>query len=108
LVKRQEEYPDLDDLNDSELVLLCNWMGIGASRAWPREELLFSLENFEALDIDGPVDEDRGILSDFLKRIWRRIQMQMSKKVCPNCHECRELQVLECYRKNRKHLGGRR
>lgn len=104
----QMVFPDLSELNDSELVLLCQWVGMGASRGWPREVLISTLENFEPVEIDLPYAYEQEILSQFLEKYWKRIRMQVSKKVCPNCSECREMQVLECYGKNRKHLGGRK
>jgi len=43
-------------------------------------------------------------MHDWLKRWWDNIQMQMPKKVCPNCHLCKDLQVLDCYSKNEKQI----
>jgi len=102
----QEVQVTLDDLNDSEIVLLCHWVGIKASRAWPRPLLIHALENFEPIEVEQPLDDERRKMSQFLQRWWERVRMQVAKKVCPNCFECREMQILDCYTKNKKHIGG--
>lgn len=98
---------DLNDLNDSELVALCNWVDIRASRAWPRDLLIRSLKNFEPVDIEQPFDEERRLMSAFLKRYWDRFRLQVDKKVCPNCFECREMQIMACYNKNKRRIEGK-
>lgn len=98
---------DLNDLNDSELVVLCNWVDIRASRAWPRDLLIWSLENFEPIDIEQPFDTERERMSEFLKLYWDRFRLQVDKKVCPNCFECRELQIMACYNKNKRRIEGK-
>jgi len=98
---------DLNDLNDSELVALCNWVDIRASRAWPRDLLIWSLENFEPVDIAQPFDVERGRMKAYLKMYWDRYQLQVDKKVCPNCFDCSELQILSCYNKNKKRIEGK-
>lgn len=95
----------LDDLNDSELVALCNWMDIRASRAWPRKLLIWVLENFEPIEVDQPLDDERGIMSEYLKLYWEKYRLQVDKKVCPNCSECRDLQIMSCYNKNKHRVG---
>ena len=105
--KAKEVSVDLDDLNHSELVLLCQWLGMKASRAVPRNALVSSILSLSPLAYTDTVDGKRKILSEWLKRNWDCIRMQAQKKVCPNCYECRDLQVLECYRLNKKSLGGR-
>lgn len=107
MVKLPEIHIDLDQLNDSELVRLCQWVGIEASRSWPRKLLVHTLENFEASDFEDPIDKYRYRLSEWLKMHWKRIRMQMDKKVCPDCYLCRDLQVLECYNDNRRKIEGR-
>lgn len=97
---------ELREFNDSELVLLCSWVGIKASRAWSRELLIYALENFEPVDIEDAFYRERDLLSKFLTMHWGRFRMQASKKVCPHCFECREMQILECYMKNRRPLEG--
>ena len=96
---------DLSELNHSELVLLANWNGLNASRALPREELEEMLATLTPNRRPGPFDKVRQELSDWLVKYWARIQMQVPKKVCPNCHECREFQVLDCFAANRENLG---
>ena len=95
---------DLNEVNDSELVALCRWAGFDASRAWPREVLLDALLSFDPPDVPGPLDEYRAQLSKWLNRYWRKLQMQTKKKVCPNCHMCSEIQVLDCYGKNKRNF----
>lgn len=96
---------NLDDLNHSELVALVQWIGIPASRAVPREVLVEALESIKPFSFYDPIEEKRVHLSEFLKRYWTHIRMQAVKKVCPNCHLCRDAQVLECHSLNKKNLG---
>ena len=107
MVKQPDINIDLGELNQSELVKLCCWVGIQATRGWPREYLVWALENFQAIDYEDPVDVKRRRLSTWLQRYWDRIQMQAQKKVCPRCFNCGDLQVLTCYMKNRKGIEGR-
>jgi hypothetical protein len=97
---------DLDEVNNTELVALCEWAGFQASRAWPREVLLNALLKFEPPGVPEPLEKFRSSLSKWLTKYWKRIQMQAQKKVCPNCFLCGELQVLSCYAKNRKYFKG--
>ena len=107
MVKQPVIHIDLDELNHSELVALCRWVEIEASRAWPRHLLIEALEQFQAIELEDPLDRLRNKLSPWLRRYWVQIQMQASKKVCPNCHLCRDAQVIECYNKNRRHFDPR-
>ena len=107
MVRLPEIHIDLNALNNSELVALCQWVEIKATRAWPRSLLIEALENFQPFDLKDPIDEHREKLSSWLKRYWDRVQMQAAKKACPNCEMCRDLQVLECYALNRKYFDPR-
>ena len=98
---------DLEMLNDTELVGLCQLQGIQASRAWPRELLIQALSRFESYEFPTVLSKKRSTLSAYLTRYWERIQMQALKKVCPRCELCRDAQVLECYGANRKKIEGR-
>ena len=106
---RQPEIPkvELHEFNDSELTALCIWVGIKASRAWPRWLLTQSLEQFVDYGVIDPLVARRAKVSAWLQRYWDRIRMQMRKKVCPACTNCRDLQALECYDLNRKNIEGR-
>jgi hypothetical protein len=104
-MKLKEEDLDLDQVNRSELVEICHWAGIAsASRAWPRELLVQSLKEFNDPDITNPIDLKREKMEVFQQKYWDRIRMQAPKKVCPKCHECRDLQVLACYDLNRAYF----
>jgi hypothetical protein len=46
-------------------------------------------------------------MSAWLNRYWDRVKMQAAKKVCPDCSLCRDMQVFECYNKNRKYFDPR-
>ena len=107
MVKQPDISIDLDELNQSELVMMCEWVGIKVSRGWPRAHLVEALENFQGTSFADPVDVNREKLSAWLFRYWDRIQMQAQKKVCPSCFHCDDLQVLTCYSKNRKGIEGR-
>lgn len=98
---------ELHEFNQSELVALCHWMGIQANRAWPRWLLVQSLEEFTDYQVPNPLDIFREKMSLWLQKWWERIRMQMRKKVCPNCTNCRDLQVIACYETNRKNIEGR-
>lgn len=95
---------DLDKLNHSELVLLSNWSGMKVTRAVPRNLIIESLKNFEPLNLPDPIDTARSRISRWLNKHWDRVQMQAQKKVCPKCHLCRDLQVVECYSANKKYF----
>lgn len=103
-LKRETEI-DLTELNHSELVLLANWNGLNVTRGLPRETIEYLLTNLVPNNRPDPFARDRQDLSSWMVKYWARIQMQVPKKVCPNCHECRELQVLDCFRANRENLG---
>lgn len=106
MVRQPDMEIDLNEVNHTELVRLCQWVGIPASRGIPREVLVHMLENFDNLEIPNPFDEARSIVSQFLNRYWDRIRMQAQKKVCPDCFLCRDMQVLECFNMNKKSLKG--
>lgn len=95
---------DLNSLNHSELVLLAKWCGLPASRGFPREVLVQSLETFAPTELPVPLDEKRQQMSEWLQRWWDSFQMQVAKKVCPQCHLCRDLQVLDCYTRNERNI----
>lgn len=107
MVKQPDITIDLGELNQSELVELCQWVELKVSRGWPREYLVWVLENFEQIEHQDPVDDARVKLSKWLQRYWDRFQLQAQKKVCPRCFNCSDLQVLSCYTKNRKGIEGR-
>jgi hypothetical protein len=104
MVKTPDIHVDLVELNHSELVLLAKWCGLPASRGMPREMLIEELENFTPTEVPVPFDEKREALSAWIKNHWSTLRMQMPKKVCPNCHQCKDLQILDCYTKNEKHI----
>jgi hypothetical protein len=104
MARLPEIHVDLTVLNHSELVLLAKWCGLPASRGMSREVLIESLETFQPSELPIPFDEKRQLMSEWLKRWWSNIRMQMPKKVCPNCRLCRDLQVLDCYSENEKQI----
>lgn len=95
---------NLEDLNHSELVALARWKDLPASRAYSREELIWSLKNLRPIERPDPFDDMRESMSSWLKRWWSALQMQVAKKVCPNCFECRDIQILDCYSKNEANI----
>lgn len=101
-----QESIDLSELNQSELVELCRWMSLEASRAWPRELLIQCLQMFDCIEVSTIIEKKAAKLSEWLNLYWDRMQMQAQKKVCPNCHLCRDAQVLACYQLNRRKLEG--
>jgi hypothetical protein len=107
MVHQPERPIDLTQLNHTELVALAQWVGIKeANRAWPRELLVYVLENFQTVGIEDPMDKFRNKVKPWLKRYWDRVRMQMTKAVCPNCEHCRDFQVLECYYRNKSRIEG--
>jgi hypothetical protein len=95
---------DLDTLNHTELVALANWCGLKAHRGIPRSTLYYHLTKLVPFTEEDPFDGMRGAVSHWLKSYWDRFRLQVGKKVCPNCYECREAQVLHCYMVNSKNL----
>jgi hypothetical protein len=110
VVRQPDIKIDLPELNHTELVTLCHWVGIKeASRGWTRELLIQALEQFETYpDLKTSIDVKKKRLSSFLKLRWDQMQMQVDKRACPNCHLCRDLQVMECYRPNKLKIEGTR
>lgn len=108
MAKYQEFTQQLTDLNHSELVLLAKWCGLPASRAFPRDMLISSLENYRAIELPVPLDDKRQQVSEWLNRWWDKVRMQVPKKVCPNCHLCRDLQVIDCYSLNEHSIHPKR
>lgn len=106
MAPKQEKVVSLGSLNQSELVLLANWNKLNASRALTREQLLEMLNTLTPNEQPGPFDRERQVLSDWLKRYWSSVRMQVPKKVCPDCFQCRDIQILDCYTANRANLGG--
>lgn len=104
MARLPEIHVDLTVLNHTELVLLAQWCGLPASRGMPREVLVESLETFTPSELPIPFDEKRKLMNEWLLRWWNNIRMQMPKKVCPNCHLCKDLQVLDCYSENEKQI----
>lgn len=98
----------LDELNQTELVALCNWVGIKASRGWTRTCLIQALETFTAPVVNDPIAERALGMSSWLKKWWERTRMQAKKRVCPECSNCRDLQILECFYANKGNIEGRR
>jgi hypothetical protein len=103
MAKLPEKEYTLDSLNHSELVLLANFNGLNASRAAPREVLIDHLQTFTPFE-ERPFDWMREALNTWLVRWWNRLRMQMPKKVCPDCYQCRDAQILDCYSRNRANL----
>lgn len=95
---------DLTELNHSELVVLAKWCGLPASRAFPREDLINSLETFIPIDLPLPIVDVRNALMGWLNRWISKLRMQFGKKVCPACNNCRELQVLACFKRNESQI----
>lgn len=109
MIKQPDISIDLQSVNSSELVALCRWVGIkSASRGWSRDLLIEALESFQDFEVDDPIDPYRKMMREFLLRYWERVQMQAPKKTCPECYNCRDLQVMECFNRNRTAIMGRR
>ena len=100
-----KEVRSLDELNHSELVKLCHWIGMrNVTRGIPRDFILQSLRSLKVITIPNPVDVEREKLSKWLKRHWSVVEMQVPKSECPNCNLCEDAQVVECFEENRKYF----
>ena len=108
MAKYQEFTQKLTDLNHSELVLLAKWCGLPASRAFTREMLIESIETYTPIDLPVPLDDKRKATSEWMQRWWDKVRMQVPKKVCPNCHLCKDFQALDCYVLNEHHINPKR
>jgi len=96
---------DFDEINHTELVKLCHWVGMpNVSRAIPRDMIIQTLEQLDVIDIHNPVDKKREELSNWMKRYWSVLEMQVRKSECPDCTLCGDLQVVECHTDNKKHF----
>lgn len=108
MVRIPEVNIDLSELNHSELVLLARWNGLPASRAIPRGVLESELKTFVPAEVPIPLDDKRKQMSEWLKRWWDVVRMQVAKKVCPKCSMCSDLQVLDCYTRNESNINPKR
>src|SRR5688572_21577416 len=82
-----DEIPNLHTLNTTELWQMAARMGInGAGPATQREQLIHAIEALEHINMVDPTDALRERASNFWVAHWDRVQMQMPKAHCPNCH----------------------
>jgi hypothetical protein len=96
---------DLDEMNHSELVKMCHWIGMkNVTRGVPRDVIIQSLTSTDTITVPNPVDKERKDLSDWMKRHWSVIEMQVPKSECPNCFLCEDAQVIECFEENKRHF----
>ncbi len=101
-----ETKEDLQYLNTTELVLHARWMGIpGASRGAPRSALIDAIwDNTSLLDNDG-IKKMRFQMRRWLRRFWnKKFKMQAPKDECPECNKCSDLQIMDCYHKNKDQI----
>jgi hypothetical protein len=99
---------NLEALNHSELVLLANWCMLGVTRADTREAIIQALETMTPLNTAPAFFDEADRMSRWIQYHWDVFRMQVGKRVCPNCMECRDLQNLDCYQHNRLNLEGAR
>ena len=101
----EEVQINLEEMNQSELVMLARWIGLtGITRAIPRTVLITAISNFENIEFKNPVDNYRKMMSGWLRLHWKRLQMQAYSKVCPNCERCSDMRALDCYLINRSQI----
>jgi hypothetical protein len=98
-----EVHVDFEQMNHSELIQLANFNELNASRATPREMVIEALQTFTPFPAR-PFDGMRISLNKWLTRWWDALRMQMPKKVCPDCFQCRDAQILACFERNRSNI----
>lgn len=122
--KKLTTVPDLQNLNTTELWHMAARMGIqGATPAVPREDLIEAIQNLEHIPMVDPTEADRLRSSDFWIQHWDKVQMQMPKGHCPNCHLrygmklesrmdgrevesfCSDMEFVDCFLENKHRLG---
>lgn len=104
--KRLEEVPNFGNLNHTELWQMAKRIGIrGASAATPREDLVNALQGLDDIPMVVPTEEERARFSNFLKDNWDRLQMQMQKEHCPDCHLSSDMEFADCWLDNRHRVS---
>lgn len=104
--KKMQDRPDFDQLNHTELWQMARRVGIsGANPATPRELLVQALENFEDIPMEDPTAPLRERFSNFLKGNWDRLQMQMQKDHCPDCHLSSDVEFADCWLDNQHRVS---
>lgn len=100
-VKRLSEAPVLATLNTTELWQMARRLGVvGAGPSVPRSLLLKAIEDLEDISVPDPTMRARLRFSSFLKSNWDRLQMQMQKEHCPDCHLSSDMEFADCWLDN--------
>jgi len=102
---------DLEDLNDSELVMLAQEVDESAHRGVAREVLVQIVEQGTSEDIDlrpRRVNKLRLKIMEFILDNWKQVEPLLS---CPArtreqraCYQCTDVQAVECAVLNQKTL----
>lgn len=101
-----EQRPNFGELNTTELWQMAQRIGIcGANPATPREFLIQALETLEDIPMEDPTAATRDRFSNFLKGNWDRLQMQMQKDHCPNCHLSSDVEFADCWLDNQHRVS---
>lgn len=97
---------DLDQVNHTELVQLCNLIvpeagaHLGMDRSVLEEVIVGVIPDGQA----NPVDQYRAKLYRFIRKNWEKIRDQLEVNCGGNCYECHDFLVLGCYATNSHHL----
>lgn len=92
---------DLDDLNDSELVLVAQGVAPEVHRGYDRADLIEMIETGEDLDLQPrEVNKVRLRIMQYITDHWKQVEPLLS---CPAstkdpraCFQCTDVQVVEC------------
>jgi hypothetical protein len=104
--KKLEDIPQFKNLSHTELWQMAQRIGIqGASAATPREILEDALEHLVDIPMTVPTEEARRRFSSFLRDNWDRLQMQMQKEHCPDCHLSSDMEFADCWLDNRHRVS---
>ena len=104
--KKLEQKPVFEELNHTELWQMARRIGIcGAGPAAPREALVAALETLEDIPLEDPTEATRTRFSNFLKGNWDKLQMQMPKEHCPNCHLSSDVEFADCWLDNQHRVS---
>lgn len=100
-MKKLTARPVFEELNHTELWQMAKRIGIaGASPIATREELTRALDQLEHAEVPDPVDSFRDAYSTWLRDNWDRVQMQMPREHCPDCHLSSDMEMADCWLDN--------
>lgn len=92
---------DLEEMNKSELVQLCRFIGVRAHRGTLKKEMIRILHDPHPVE-DNPIDPLRDMIMEFLHAHMKILKSQLSLQCDANCYAHPDAQVLLCWIANKE------